>query len=266
MFCKFSETKGRGIRMKLSGKVALITGAASGMGRAQALLFAENGAKVIAADINLDGITSVANEINSKGGQALPVQVDLTDLKSIKAMVKVGLDKFGQIDVFSNTAGVYDYGQPSMETSEEAWDRIMDVNVKAAYRISNQILPQMIERGKGTIIIFASNCGLIAGGGGAGYTTSKHAALGFTRQLSFDYGPKGIKVNAICPGLVETPMTAPLINGEAGELIMAAVRATPARRWAQPEEIAKLALYLASDDSDFMHGASVVIDGGYSIS
>lgn len=123
----------------------------------------------------------------------------------------------------------------------------------------------MIERGKGIIIIVASNCGFIAGGGGAGYTTSKHAALGYTRQLSYDYGPKGIKVNAICPGLVETPMTAPLINGEAGELIMAAVRATPARRWAQSVEIAKLALFLASEDSDFMHGAAVVIDGGYSI-
>ncbi|WP_077612505.1 SDR family NAD(P)-dependent oxidoreductase [Clostridium sp. Marseille-P2415] len=255
--------------MKLSGKVALITGAASGMGKAQALLFAENGAKVIAADINLEGVTNVANEISSKGGKALAVQVNLTDLNSIKEMVRSGQEEFGQIDIVSNTAGIYDYCAPSLETSEEAWDRLMDVNVKAPYRISNLILPQMIERGKGVIINIASCSGLLAGGGGAGYTASKHAVIGYTKQLSCDYGPKGIKVNAICPGLIETPMVTPMINGEAGEAageaIMAQVRATPAQRFAQPVEVAQLALFLASEDSDFIHGSAVVIDGGYTI-
>lgn len=250
--------------MKLQGRVALVTGAASGMGQAQAVLFAKEGAKVIAADINMDGVKKVAEEIQAAGGEALAIQVDVSDLDSIKSGVKAGLDRFGKIDILSNTAGILDGYAPTLETSEELWDRIMNINLKGVYRMTNAVLPQMIENGKGTVINVASIASFVAGGGGAAYTAAKHGIAGYTKQLSFDYGPKGIKVNAIAPGAVETGMTKAIFE-EGSADVMDAVNSVPAGRYGQPEEVANLALFLASDDSDFIHGAVMPIDGGWTI-
>lgn len=249
---------------KLENKVALITGAASGMGRAQTILFANEGAKIIAADINLDGLTKLAEEISSQGGEIFVVQVDMSNLESIKKAVKAGLDKYGKIDILSNTAGILDSYLPSLETSEELWDRVMDINIKGIYRITNQVLPQMIEQGKGTIINIASIGAFVAGGGGAAYTSAKHAVAGYTKQLSFDYGHKGIRANAIAPGAIETAMTKHFITEGSAEGLEA-VKAVPAGRCGQPEEVAQLALFLVSDDSDFIHGTVVPIDGGWTV-
>lgn len=248
--------------MKLKDKVALITGAASGMGRAQAELFAKEGAKVIAADINLEGVTEVAEKISADGGEVLPVKVDVSSADEIKEMVQKGLERFGQIDVLSNTAGILDDYAPTLETSEELWDRIFTINLKGMFLITNEVLPQMIERGKGTVINIASIAGFVAGGGGAAYTAAKHGVIGYTKQLSFDYGRKGIRANAIAPGAIETGMTKDILK-DGNREVMEAVRSVPAGRHGQPEEVAHLALFLASDDSAFIHGAVIPIDGGW---
>lgn len=249
--------------MKLDGNVFLVTGAASGMGRAQAKLFANEGAKVIAGDINLEGVKEVTEDIVSNGGEALAVEMDISNRDSIQRAVKEGINKFGHIDILSNTAGILDDYAPTLDTSEDLWDKIMNINLKGVYLVTNEVLPQMVDRGKGTVINIASIAAFVAGGGGAAYTAAKHGIAGYTKQLSFDYGPKGIKANAIAPGAIETGMTKDIFSGDAA--VMESVRSVPAGRYGYPEEIANLALFLASDDSDFMHGAVVPVDGGWTV-
>lgn len=247
---------------KLDNKVGFITGAGSGMGRAQAFLFAKEGAKVIAADINLDGVNEVVELINAKGGDALAVYIDVSNKASVEAAVNEGLKKYGRIDILSNTAGILDGYAPTLETSEELWDRTININLKGVYFVTNAVLPQMIENGQGTVINIASIAAFVAGGGGAAYTASKHAIAGYTKQLSFDYGGKGIKANAIAPGAIETGMTKQIFE-EGSADVMEAVNSVPAGRYGQAEEIANVALFLASEDSSFMHGAIVPVDGGW---
>lgn len=247
---------------KLDSKVAFITGAGSGMGRAQSLLFAKEGAKVVAADINFEGVQKVVEEIKNNGGDALPVKVNVADGESIGKAVQESIEKYGQIDILSNTAGILDDYAPTLETSEELWDRIMNINLKGTYRVTNAVLPQMLERGNGTVINIASIAAFVAGGGGAAYTAAKHGIAGYTKQLSFDYGPKGIKANAIAPGAVETGMTKDIFAEGKAE-VMDSVNSVPAGRYGMPEEIATTALFLASEDSSFVHGTVIPVDGGW---
>jgi 3-oxoacyl-[acyl-carrier protein] reductase len=249
---------------KLEGKVALITGAGSGMGRAMAREFAGQGAAVVATDIVESRAVETAEGIRGAGGAAGSLAVDVSDAESVGRMVTAALAEFGRVDVLCSNAGVLDDYAPVLETSEADWDRVLGVNLKGMFLTARALLPQMVERGGGVIVNTASISGLVAGGGGAAYTASKHGVIGLTRQIAFDYGPKGVRANAICPGAVETGMTHDLF--EAGEAeVMESVNSVPAGRYAQPEEIAKLALFLASDDSDFVHGAAYVIDGGWTI-
>lgn len=247
---------------KLDNKVAFITGAGSGMGKAQSILFAKEGAKVVAADINYDGVQAVIEEIKNDGGEALAVKTDVSNAESIETAVKKAIDSYGQIDILSNTAGILDDYTPTLETSEELWDRIMNINLKGTYRVTNAVLPQMVERGEGAIINIASIAAFVAGGGGAAYTAAKHGIAGYTKQLSFDYGPKGIKANAIAPGAVETGMTKEMFAEGKAE-VMDSVNSVPAGRYGMPEEIATAALFLASEDSSFVHGAILPVDGGW---
>ena len=247
---------------RLENKVALITGAGSGMGRAQAVLFAEEGARIIAADINMDGLKKTVEDIEKKGGSAFAVEIDVSDKSSVEEGVRKGLEKYGKIDILSNTAGILDDYKPTLDTPEELWDKIMSVNLKGVYFLTNAVLPQMIEREEGTIVNIASIAAFVAGGGGAAYTSAKHAIGGYTKQLSFDYGKKGIRVNAIAPGAVETGMTKEIFE-EGSADVMDAVKSVPAGRYGQPEEIARVALFLVSEESSFMHGAIVPVDGGW---
>lgn len=249
---------------KLDNKVAFITGAGSGMGKAQASLFAKEGAKVIAADINLDGVKKVVEQIKAEGGDALAVEIDVSNKSSVEAAVNIGLQQYGRIDILSNTAGILDGYAPTLETSEDLWNRTININLKGVYYVTNAVLPQMIENGQGTVINIASIAAFVAGGGGAAYTASKHAIAGYTKQLSFDYGKKGIRANAIAPGAIETGMTKQIFEEGSAE-VMEAVNSVPAGRYGQAEEIASVALFLASEDSSFMHGAIVPVDGGWLI-
>ncbi len=249
---------------KLAGKTAFITGAGSGMGRAMARRFAAEGAKVAVADIDEGRAGATAEEIRAGGGEAAAFVVDVADAGSVAAATAAALEEFGRVDVLCSNAGILDDYHTVLETPEEEWDRVLAINLKGMYLTSRALLPQMVENGGGVIVNTASIAGLVAGGGGAAYTAAKHGVIGLTRQLAFDFGARGVRANCICPGAVETGMTHELF--EAGEAeVMESVNSVPAGRYAQPEEIANLALFLASDESDFVHGAAYVIDGGWTV-
>ena len=246
--------------VELTDSVVVITGAASGMGRSMALEFADEGASVVVVDVDEDGIGSVVEEIDGAGGEAIGVHGDVTDSDSVEAVVERAVDEYGTIDVLVNNAGILDDYAPVGETSIDQWNAIIGVNLDGVFMLTKAALPDLLEGDdEGVVINTASIAGKVAGGGGAAYTSSKHGVIGFTKQLSHDYGPE-IRANAICPGAIETGMTEALI--EAGE-VEPMVAETPAGRHAQPEEVADVALFLASDDASFVHGTAVDVDGGW---
>jgi 3-oxoacyl-[acyl-carrier protein] reductase len=245
---------------RLEGKVALVTGAGSGIGRASAERFAAEGAQVVAVDVK--GAKETARAIEAAGGEALALTTDVADEAAVAAMAAAALARFGRVDVLMNNAGILDEFEPAAETSTETWDRVLAVNLFGQFYTSRALLPQMVERGDGAIINVASTAGLNGGNGGAAYTTSKHAVIGFTRQLCFDYARKGIRCNVICPGAVETGMTKEIFASP-DAAVMEAVESAPIGRWAQPEELAAAALFLASDEASFVNGAVYVVDGGF---
>jgi 3-oxoacyl-[acyl-carrier protein] reductase len=245
---------------RLQGKVALVTGAGSGIGRASAERFAAEGAQVVAVDIRGAEVTAAA--IEAAGGEGLALSTDVSDESAVAAMAAAALERFGRVDVLMNNAGILDEFEPAAETSTETWNRVLGVNLSAQFFTSRALLPQMVERGDGAIINVASTAGLNGGNGGAAYTTSKHGVIGFTRQLCFDYARKGIRCNVICPGAVETGMTKEIFASP-DAAVMEAVESAPIGRWAQPEELANAALFLASDEASFVNGAVYVVDGGF---
>jgi len=247
--------------MKLEGQVALITGAASGLGKAQALLFAKEGAKIIAVDMNMEGAKATADAISENEGDAIAIKADVTDEQSIVNLVEQSLEYYGKISILCNTAGMFDQYNALLDTSYQQWSKVLDININGIFRLTKAVLPVMIQNNYGVVINMTSGAGLIGGGGGIAYTSSKHAVVGFTKQLNAEYGKQGIRANAIAPGLIETPMVKSLIdNKDSG--IMGTLKKLPAGRHGQPDEIANAALFLASDDSRYIYGAVIPVDGG----
>lgn len=252
MMLKFAEYE---------GKTIFVTGAASGIGYAQTEAFLKQGASVFAIDRNETGLQELK--------QAYPYSfayriTDITVQEEIAESISYALTEFRKIDILVNTAGILDDYQPTLDTTEEQWDEVFNTNLKSIYYITNLILPHMLKREKGVIINTASIAGLVAGGGGAAYTASKHAIIGYTKQLAYDYSRKGIRVNALAPGAIRTPMNVEDFKGD-GEIADWVAEETPAGRWAEPEEVANLTLFIASDAADYMHGAVLPIDGGWTI-
>jgi len=247
---------------RLEGKVALVTGAGSGIGRATAELFAREGAEVAVVDVDAASAAETAAAIEEAGGTALSIPTDVGEGAAVEAMAAAALERFGRVDALVSNAGVLDAFEPAHETTDETWRRILGVNLDGMFFTARALLPQMLERGAGAIVNVASTAGLNGGNGGAAYTTSKHAVIGFTRQLCFDYARKGIRCNVICPGAVETGMTKEIFASGDAE-VMKAVESAPIGRWAQPEELAAAALFLASEEASFVNGAVYVVDGGF---
>lgn len=244
--------------MRLDNKTAIITGGASGMGRAEAEAFAKEGANVVIADLNQEAAEEAAEAIRSAGGKALAVKTDVTNEQDLRNLVETTIAEHGQIDVLVNNAGIFDKYATSLETTENQWDFIFNINVKSVFNLTNLVLPGMIERGNGAIVNIASVAGLVAGKGGAAYTSSKHAIIGYTKHLAASYGKDGIKINAICPGTISTPLIADSLKDIPADAI-------PVKRFGEADEVAELAIFLASDEAKFMQGAAVPIDGGFTI-
>lgn len=250
---------------RLDNLVALITGAGSGIGRAMAEEFAARGAIVVACDLNGGAANITAEAARAAGApDAHAIEADVAVAESATAAVADTEQRFGRVDVLCSNAGVLDGYATALDTTEELWDRVFAINVKACWLLSRAALPAMRERGSGAIIVTASVCGLVAGGGGVAYTSSKHAVVGLTRQLAFENAAQGIRVNAICPGVVQTGMTQPLFD-DPSSVMYEFIPNIPSGTWAQPVEIAKLAALLASGEVPFMHGAALVADGGWTI-
>lgn len=238
--------------VKLLGSSVVITGAASGMGKAMAYEFADRGANVVAVDVDEGGVNNVANEI---GEDAIGVHGDVSDTDSMESVVETAVDKFGTIDVLCNNAGILD--QTSVgDTSDDLWDRILEVNLNGPFYLTRAALPELQSGDEEGVVINMSSISGKAGGGGAAYTTSKHGVIGLTKHLTAAYAPD-IRANAICPGHVKTGMTEDFLdqlNEDAAE--------TPAKVPAEPEEIASVAVFLASDAASFIHGEAINVDGG----
>ena len=247
----------------LRGKVALITGAASGIGRATALLFAREGATVVIVDVNEDGGKGLEREIISSGGTALFLAADASRDADCRRVTQLTVDRFGQIDVLFNNAGIIRRASV-VELSEEDWDRVMDVNVKSIFLMCRQVIPIMARAGGGSIIHTASGWGLTGGPKAAAYCASKGAVVLLTKAMAVDHGPQNIRVNCICPGDTDTAMLRAEAQqlGEATDRFLAEAGRRPLGRVGKPEEIAQAALFLASNASSFVTGTALVVDGG----
>lgn len=254
---------------RLETKVGLITGGASGIGLGIAQRFAREGADVCIADINFDGAKAGAEEIAGIGRRSWAVKADVRSLSDLDTMVSSTIDHFGRIDILVNSAGV-DPMRPMLEITEHDWDLIMDVNLKGLYFATQRVLPHMIKQGKGKIINIASTFAFIAGHttattrgracGASVYDASKGGVVSLTRALAVEFAPQGINFNAIAPGFTKTPLTKSLRDDQ--NLFRGFVEQIPAGRIAEPEDIAATAVFLASDDSDFVTGQTLVVDGG----
>jgi len=244
---------------RLEGKGALVTGAGSGIGRAQARRFAREGAAVIVADINQEAAVGVATEIRDLGGVAFSVPLDVADTDSIGRAVNAALKSVQHIHILSNTAGRYDGGAHTLDTSTELWEKVFAVNITGMFQMTKALLPHMIANRGGVILNISSGAAFVGGAGGTAYTVSKHAVVGFTKQLAAEYGHQGIRAVGIAPGLIETPMVANLTSDPN---FVATVCKRPAGRVGTPDDIANAALFLVGDEADYIHGITVQVDGG----
>jgi NAD(P)-dependent dehydrogenase (short-subunit alcohol dehydrogenase family) len=254
----------------LEGKVAAITGAGSGMGRAAAELFARHGASVLVADINVEAADTVAAGIRNEGGRARPIGTDVSSASDVEAMIAFAESEWGGLDVLYNNAGLWLLGidgyvegktdAPSPLLTEEIWDRTVNVSMKGTYLACRFGIPAMRRRGGGSIINVSSIAAFRVGSGASdAYTAAKGGVLAMSRSLAVEHAPEGIRVNCVVPGPIETPMSQ-AIPADRREVFSSLI---PLGRWGRPEEVAQMALFLASDASSYCTGQSFVVDGGY---
>jgi NAD(P)-dependent dehydrogenase (short-subunit alcohol dehydrogenase family) len=250
--------------MRLKGKVAIITGAGSGIGAATAKLFAKEGARVVVADINQKAGRAVVRQIKRDGGEATFVEVDVTRAADNKRMIQTAIESYGRLDILFNNAGVL--GDNLDETTEEKWRRVIDVNLTGPYLACMYAIPIMRKQGGGNIIATASIAGFQAGGRSPAYASSKCGLIILTRTLAKHLGKDNIRVNCVCPGHVDTGFTEPHLSTLTEEArkarIAASIAATPMGRLVKPEEIASAVLFLATDEPSIISGSALVVDGG----
>jgi NAD(P)-dependent dehydrogenase (short-subunit alcohol dehydrogenase family) len=252
--------------MDFKNKVALVTGGGNGIGRATALAFAGRGAKVVIVDRDTTGGEATAGIVRQQGGEALFVQADVTDAKSVQAYVKKAVDTYGRIDCFHNNAGIEGKVANIVDYDEAMFDQVMGVNVKGVFLGMKYVLKQMLTQGSGAIVNTASTAGLMGSPGMPAYVASKHAVLGLTKTASGEVARQGIRVNAVCPGPIDTRMIQDLqkqLNPENPGKVAATYQASiPLGRYGTPDEIANTVLFLCSDLASNITGAHFVVDGG----
>jgi NAD(P)-dependent dehydrogenase (short-subunit alcohol dehydrogenase family) len=252
--------------MRLGGKVAIVTGAGSGIGKASAELFAEKGAKVVAVDWNRDNGEKAAAVIREQGREAVYCYADVSKPQDAENMVHTALEKYGRLDVLFNNAAVQIMAK-LVDTTEETWDRIHSVNLKGVFLGSKYALPAMIQTGGGSIINMASVLGFVGDPDLAAYCAAKGGVMALTKVTALTYGPQGIRVNCICPGDVSTPMVQAYFEKDRHpeQLRQEIYSKYALRRIATPREVAEVAVFLASDASSFMTGSTLVVDGGLTV-
>ncbi len=243
--------------MRLENKVAIITGGGSGIGREAALLFAKEGAKVVVADVNEKGGEETAAEIRKNGGDGFFAKLDVTNREQSKQVVKDSLGRYGRIDVLINNAGITQDALLSKMT-EEQWERVIDVNLKGVFNCIQALVDVMISQGSGAIINTSSIVGINGNIGQVNYAATKAGVIGVTKTLAKELGKKGIRVNAVAPGFIKTPMT----SGVPDKILETMKEKTPLRMLGEAKDIANAYLYLASDEARFVNGAVLCVDGG----
>ena len=250
---------------KLENKVAIVTGAGAGMGKAIASLFASEGCKVVAADINEDRLEALKAAIAASGGEVTPLLANMAVEADIENMIQTALTEYGRLDILVNNAGIMDHFAPVGELDNEMWDKVMKINVEGPFKAMRSAVRIFLAQGSGVILNIASVGGLQGARAGAAYTTSKHALIGLTKNTCFMYSKSGIRCNAIAPGAVNTSISdtidfskiTPLVN----DRIMAGMPLNP--RTGEPDEIARAALFLVSEDASFVNGQTLTVDGGW---
>jgi 3-oxoacyl-[acyl-carrier protein] reductase len=243
--------------LKLTGKVALVTGAAQGIGRAIALLLAQNGADIVASDINLEKAEETAREIEGTGQRAMTIRVDVANSEEVERMVQTILERFGHIDILVNNAGIA-RDRLILRMTEEDWDAVLGVNLKGTFNCTKAVVRHMSKQRSGKIVSIASVVGEMGNAGQANYSASKAGVIGFTKTIAREFAQRGINVNAIAPGYIETPMTDTLPEKAKEELR----RLIPMDRLGRPEDVAEAVLFLVSEASSYITGQVLNVNGG----
>jgi NAD(P)-dependent dehydrogenase (short-subunit alcohol dehydrogenase family) len=244
----------------LAGKVTLVTGGASGIGRATALAFAREGAPIVIADVDVAGGEETGHLITTTGGEARFIRTDVSQAAEVEALIGKAVQAYGRLDCAFNNAGIYSTS-PIVDTAEDEWEGVIRTNLTGVWLCMKYEIPQMLTQGRGAIVNSSSMVGLVAGSGAA-YTASKHGVVGLTKSAAVAYAQRGIRVNAVCPGFIRSPMTEPLMAGDQARA-EAFVARHPVGRAGLPEEVAAAVVWLCSEAASFVTGHTMSVDGGY---
>ena len=247
-----------------TGKVAFVTGAGGGIGRATALTFAREGASVVVADVSEQANQQTARMIEELGGRALAVRCDVTRTEDVRGALEKTIATFGRLDVAFNNAGIEYTIKPTAEVTEEEWDRIIDIDLRGVFLCMKYEIPLMLKQGRGAIVNTSSGAGVKGFKGGAAYVAAKHGVVGLTKAAALDYAASNIRINAVCPGIIDTPMMDRFSGGTA-QGRQAVIEQEPVGRMGTPEEIAATVMWLCSDAASFVVGSAIVVDGGQTV-